>query len=159
MELAALPLTGHAIHFVVPWTSAHHLPYPSPSPRVYPSSCPLNRWYHPTISSSVSLFSFCSLSFLASRSFPVSWLFASGSQSIGASASASVIPKGIKLWFKIDWFDLLAFQGTLKSLLKHHSSKASTLQCSAFFIVQNLIQEHYYMFGWHCNSITCLALF
>ena len=58
----------------------------------------------------------------------------SGGQSIGASASASVLPMNIS--FRIDWFDLLAIQGTLKSLFQHHSSKASVLQCSAFLIVQ-----------------------
>ena len=63
-------------------------PCPSPSPRVCPSSCPLNWWYHPTISSSAALFSFCLQSFPASGSFPMSWLFTSGGQSIGASASA-----------------------------------------------------------------------
>ena len=68
----------------------------------------------------------------------MSQLFASGDQSIGASASASVLPKNIQelISFRINWFDLLAFQGTLKSLLQHHSSKASILQHSAFFIVQ-----------------------
>ena len=64
----------------------------------------------------------------------MSHFFASGGQSIGASASASVLP--ILISFRIDWFDLLAFQGTLKSLLQYHSSKASILQYSAFFIVQ-----------------------
>ena len=68
----------------------------------------------------------------------MSWLFATGGQSIGASASASVLPMNIQelISFRINWFDLLAFQGTLKSLLQHHSSKASILQHSAFFIVQ-----------------------
>ena len=60
----------------------------------------------------------------------MSQFFASGGQSTGVSASASV------LLMNIDWFDLLAVQGTLKSLLQHHSSKASILQCSAFFIIQ-----------------------
>ena len=65
-------------------------------------------------------------------------VFPSGGQSIGASASASVLPMNIQelISFRINWFDLLAFQGTLKSLLQHHSSKASILQHSAFFIVQ-----------------------
>ena len=72
------------------------LPCPSPSPRVCPSSCPLSQWCHPTISSSVTLFSFCSQSFPASGSFPISWLFTSGGQSIGASASASVLPMTIQ---------------------------------------------------------------
>ena len=66
----------------------------------------------------------------------MSQLFPSGGQSIGASASASVLPMNIQGWFRIDWFDLLAVQRTLKSLLQYHSSKASILQCSAFFMVQ-----------------------
>ena len=64
----------------------------------------------------------------------MSWLLTSGSQSIGASASASVLPVDIS--FRIDWFDLLAVQGTLKSLLQHHNLKASVPQHSAFFVVQ-----------------------
>ena len=64
----------------------------------------------------------------------MSWLFTSGGQSIGVSASASVLPMNIQgISFRIDWFDLLAVQGILKSLLQHHISKASILQCSAFF--------------------------
>ena len=67
----------------------------------------------------------------------MSWNLASGGQSFGASASSSVLPMNIQGWisFRIDWFDLLAVQGTLKSLLQHHSSKAS-IRLSAFFIVQ-----------------------
>ena len=68
----------------------------------------------------------------------MSQLFASGGQSIGAPASASIFTLNIQDWFPLetDWFDLLAVEGTLKSLLQHHSLKASVLQCSAFFIVQ-----------------------
>ena len=73
-------------------------------------------------------------SFSASGSFPVSWLFTSGGQNIGASPAASVLPMTIQS-FGIDWLDLLAVQETLNSLLQHHSSKASILQCSAFFMV------------------------
>ena len=73
-------------------------------------------------------------SFSASESFPVSWLFTSGGQNIGASPAASVLPMTIQC-FGIDWLDLLAVQETLNSLLQHHSSKASVLQCSAFFMV------------------------
>ena len=65
----------------------------------------------------------------------MSQLFPSGGQSIGALASAPVLPMNIQT-FRIDWFDLLAVQGTLKSLLQHHSSKALILQCSNFFMVQ-----------------------
>ena len=74
------------------------LPGPSPSPGVWPRSCPLNQWCHPTISSSVALFSFCFQSFPTSGSFPVSQLFSSGGQSIGASFSASVLTMSIQGW-------------------------------------------------------------
>ena len=78
------------------------LPCPSPSPAVCPSSCPLHWWCHPTISSSIT-FSFCLQSFLASGSFPVSWLFASVDHSIGASASASSsgLPMCMQGWFSL----------------------------------------------------------
>ena len=72
---------------------------PSPSPRACSNSCPLSQWCHPTISSSVAPFSSCLLSFPASGFYPVSQLFASGGQSIGASASASVLPMTIQGWF------------------------------------------------------------
>ena len=105
------------------------LPCPSPTPRACSNSCLSSQWCHPTISSFGIPFSSCLQSFPASGSFPMSWLFASGGQSIGASAWASALPM-------IDWFDLLTVQGTLKSLLQHHSSKASILRCSAFFTFQ-----------------------
>ena len=112
-------------------------PCPSPTPGVYSNSCPLSRWCHPTISSSVVPFSSRLQSFPASGSFQMSQLFTSGGQSIGASASASVFPINIQDWFPSgDQLDLLAVQETLKSLFQHHSSKASILWHSAFFIVQ-----------------------
>ena len=77
-------------------------------PRVCPSSCPMNQWCHPTISSSVVPFSSCHRSFPASGSFPVSWLFVSGGQSIEASASASVLPKSIQGWFPLGLTDLIS---------------------------------------------------
>ena len=79
------------------------LPCPSPSPRVCSDSCALSRWCHPTISSSVALLSSCPESFPAS----VSWCFASGGQSIGASASASVLPKTVQGWFPLGWTGLI----------------------------------------------------
>ena len=114
-------------------------PSPSPAPRVYSNSSPLSRWCHPTISSSVIPFSSCLQSFPTSGSFQMSQLFASDGQSIGVSASTSVFPMNTQDWsisFRMDCLDLLAVQGTLKSLLQHHSSKASILRCSAFFTVQ-----------------------
>ena len=112
------------------------LPCPSLSPGVCSNSCPLSQRCHPTISSSVIPFS-CLQFFPGSGSFLMSQFFASGGQSIGASASASILPMNTQNWFPLQWlFDLLAVQGTLKSLLQHHSSKASVLWCSAFFMVQ-----------------------
>ena len=113
------------------------LPCPSPTPGAYSNSCPLSQWCHPTISSSVVPFSSCLQSFPAAGSFPVSQFFASGGQSTEVSALASVLPMNSGLIsFRIDWFDLLAVQGTLKNLLQYHNSKASVLWCSAFLIVQ-----------------------
>ena len=83
------------------------LPCPSPSPRVWSNSCPLSQRCYPTISSSVIPFSSRLQSFPASGSFPMSQLFASGSQSIGASAAASVLPINIQGWFPIGFTDLI----------------------------------------------------
>ena len=112
-------------------------PCPSPTPGVHSNSCPSSRWCHPAISSSVVPFSSCPQSLPASvfsnestrhMRWPKYWSF-----------SFSIIPSkehpGL-ISFRMDWLDLLAVQGTLKSLLQHHSSKASILQRSAFFTVQ-----------------------
>ena len=90
------------------------------------------------ISSSVVPFSSCPQSLPASESFPMSQLFTWGGQSIRVSASASVLPMNTQDWSPLEWtgLDLLAVQGTLKSLLQHHSSKVSILRPSAFFTVQ-----------------------
>ena len=85
------------------------LPCPSSSPELCSNSCPLSQWYHPTISSSVALFSFCFQSFPASRSFLVSQLFISDGQSIKASASASVLPMSIQGWFPLRLTGLISF--------------------------------------------------
>ena len=115
------------------------LPCPSPTPRAYSNSCPLSPWCHPTISSSVIPFSSCLQSCPTSASFVMSQFFVSGGQSIGWSFSFSISPSneysGLTS-FRMDWLDLLAVQGTLKSFLQHHSSKASILWHSAFFMVQ-----------------------
>ena len=110
-------------------------PCPSPTPGVYPNPCPSSRWCHPTISSSVIPFSSCPPSFPASRSFQMSQLFASGGQSIGVWASTSVLPMNTQDWSPLGWTGRISLQ-TLKSLFQHHSSKASILRCSAFFIIQ-----------------------
>ena len=116
----------------------HELPpYPSPSPGVHSNSCPSSRWCHPTISSCLPLLPppsilpsirvFSDESVLHIR-WPKYWSF---SFSISPSSEYSGL-----ISFRMDWLDLHAVQGTLKSLLQHHSSKASILRSSAFFIVQ-----------------------
>ena len=82
------------------------LPCPSPNPWVFSDSCPLSQWYYLTISSTAASFSFCLQFFPASRSFPMSRLFTSGGQSIGAAASASVLPLNIQDWFPFFLFIL-----------------------------------------------------
>ena len=124
---------------VNPWTAARQASLSITNPRDYSNSCPLNQWCHPTTSSSVIPLSSCIQSFPALGSSPVSqsvlhirWLnYWSFSFNISPSNEFSGL-----ISFRIDWFDLLAVQGTLKSLLQHHSSKASILWHSAFFMVQ-----------------------
>ena len=140
--------------FVTPWIVAHaRLPCPSPTPGACSNSCSSSRWCHPIISSSVVPFSSCL------QSFPVSWyflfilfyffLFVNHGIFKWVSYSyhlAKVLEFQLQcqssnecsrlISFRMDWLDLLAVQGTLKSLLQHHSSKASILWHSAFFMVQ-----------------------
>ena len=111
------------------------LPCPSLSPGVCSNLCPLSWWYHPTISSSAMPFSSHLQSFPPSGSFPISQFFASWPKYWNFSINPSNEYSGL-ISFRIDWLDLLAIQGTLKSLLQCYSSKASILQCSACFMVQ-----------------------
>ena len=128
-------------------------PCPSPTPGVYPGSCPLSRWCHPTISSSGVPFSSCLQSFPTTGSFPVSQFFTSGGQNIGASASASVLPMNIQDWFlRMDWFDFLAVQGALKSLLQHHNSKHQ------FFCTQPSLWSNSHIHTWLLDVALTVAL-
>ena len=109
-------------------------PCPSPIPRVHPNSCPLSQWCHPTRSSSVILFSSCLESFPASGSFPMSQLFSSGGQSIGVSASTSVLPTNIQDWFPLGWTGWIFLQSkglsrvfSNTTVQKHQSSVLSFL--------------------------------
>ena len=104
---------------------------PSPIPEACSNSCPLSWWCHPIISSSVIPFSSCLHSFPASGSFQMSQFFTSDGQSIGVSASASVLPMNIQDWSPLGWTRWISLQS--KGLLQHHGLKASVLQCSAFF--------------------------
>ena len=121
------------------------LPCPSPTPGACSNSCPLSRWYHPTISSSVIPFSSLPSIFPSIRIFsnelalriwwPKYWNF---SFNISPSNEYSGL-----ISFSIDWFGLFAVPRTFKSLLQHHSSKASILRCSAFFMVHILLTYIY----------------
>ena len=94
-------------------------------------------------------------SILKHQSFPISQFFASGGQSIGASVSALVLPMNIQgLFPRIDWFALLAIQGTLKNLLQHHNLKASLPQCSVFCMVQFTSIHDY----WKNHCFDCVDL-
>ena len=143
----------HVWLFETPWTAARRASLSiTNSQSLYMSIlCPWSWWCHPTISSSVFPFSSCLQSFPASGSFPRSQFFTSGGQSIGASASPLVLPMNIQGWLPSGLTGLISLQSKgLKSLLQHHSSKASILWCSAFFMVQ-LSHEHQFLKIWVDN--------
>ena len=110
--------------------SKARLPCPSLTPEAYSNSCPLSRWWHPTISSSVVPFSSCLQSFPASGSFPMSQFFTSGGQSIGALAS--VLPMNIQNWFPLEWIGWISLQS--KGLSRVFSS--AIVQKHQFFSAQ-----------------------
>ena len=127
-------------------------PCPSPTPGVYPNSCSLSQWCHPIISSSVVRFSSCLQSFSASESFPMSQLFAWGGQSIGVSASASVLPMSTQDWSPLGWTGgSLCSSRDYQESPPHHSSTASIFRCSAFFTVQ---LSHPYMTTGKTRALT-----
>ena len=105
------------------------------SPGVCPSSCPLNQWCYPIISSSAALFSFCLQSFPASGSFPMGQLFASGGQSVGASASASVLPVNIQGWFPLGLTGLISLL-SMEPLRVFSISSSTTTRKHQFFGTQ-----------------------
>ena len=141
-------------------------PCPSPTPGVYSNSCPLSQWCHPTISSSVVPFSSCLQSFPASGSFPTSQFFASGGESIGVSASASVFPMTAQDWFPLGLTGLISLQS---NGLSRVFSNTTVQKHQAFFMVQ---LSHLYMTTWKtiawtirtfvakwlCFLILCLGL-
>ena len=120
------------------------LPCSSPSPRAYSNSCPLSRWCHPTTSSSAAPFSSCPQSFPASEPFPMSQLFTSDGQSIGASVLASVLPVNIQGWFP------LGLTGLLSLLSKRFSEVFSntTVQKHQFFSAQPSLWSTSHIHTW-----------
>ena len=119
-------------------------PCPSPIPRVHPNPCPLSQWCHPTISSSVVPFSPCPQSFPASGSFPMSQLFTSGGQSIGVSASTSVLPMNTQEWSPLEWTGWISLQS--KGLSRVFSN--TTVQKHQFFGTQLSLQSNSHIHTW-----------
>ena len=138
VRFSSVQSLSHVQLFETPWIAACLPPCPSPTPRVYPNPCPSSWWCHPAISSSIIPFSSCppilpSIRVFSNEStlcmrWPKYWSFS-------FNISPSNEHPGL-ISFRMDWLDLLAAQGTLKSLLQHHSRKASIFRCSAFFTVQ-----------------------
>ena len=110
--ISSVQSLSHVRLFVTPWTAAQQAPCPTPSPGAYSNSCPLSRWCHPTISSSVVPFSSCPQSFPESGSFQMSQLFTSGGQSSGVSASTSVLPMNTQNWSPLGWTGWISLQST-----------------------------------------------
>ena len=119
-------------------------PCPSPTPGVYPKSCPLSWWCHPTISSFVVPLSTCPQSFPASGSFQMSQLFASGGQSIGVSASASVLPMKTQDWSPLGWTGWISLQS--KGLSGVFSN--TTVKKHQFFSTQLSSQSNSHIHTW-----------
>ena len=131
--------------FATPWNPAHtRLPCPSPPLRAGSHSCPLSRWCHPTISSSVIPFPSCLQSFPASGSFPMSQSLPSGGPSIGVSASASVLPVNIQDWFPLGWLGLIS----LKKIPSIFSSKIEFITSNIF-----LLSMWFRLLSWSVNSL------
>ena len=119
-------------------------PCPSPTPGVYSNSCPMSQWCHPTISSSVVPFSSCLQSFPASGSFPMSQFFTSDGQSIGVSASASVLPMNIQDWSPLGWTGLISLQSKVLSRVFSNS----TVQKHQFFGAQPSLWSNSHIHTW-----------
>ena len=130
------------------------LPFPSLSPWVCSNSCPLSQSYYLNISSSAVPFSFCIQSFPASESFPMSWLFTSDSQSIGASTSASVLPMNIQGWF------LLGLTGLISCCPRdsQESSPAPTIWRHQFFSTQLSLWSSSHIHTWLLEKIIALTI-
>ena len=119
-------------------------PCSSPTPRIYPNSCPLSWWCHPTISSSVIPFSSCPQSFPASGSFPMSQVFASGGQSTGVSASTSVLPMNTQGWSPLEQTGWISLQS--KGLSRVFSN--TTVQTHQFFGALPSSQSNSHIHTW-----------
>ena len=148
LSLVVVQLLSPAHLFATPGLQHTRLPCPSLSPGVCSKPCPLSRWCHPTISSFIAPFSSCPQSFPASRSFPMSRLFTSGGQSIGASDSASVLSVNIQGWFPLGLTGLifLLYKGLLgvfpsTTVREHHFFRAQASLWSNSHICTWLLEK------------------
>ena len=137
--------------FATPWTAHSRPPCPSPTPRVCSDSCPLSQWCPPTISSSVVPFS-SAFSLSQHHSFQMSQFFASGAQSIGASASASVLPMNIQDWFPLGWAGLISLQSKGRSRV----FSTTTVQKHQFFGSQLSLWSNSHIHTWLMEK--CISL-
>ena len=136
-EFSSVQSLSHVWEFAIPWTTACQASLSITKSQSLLKLMSIKSVMPSTISSSVIPFSSCPQPLPESGSFPMSQLFQSGGQSIGVSASTSVLPMNIQDWFPLGWTGWISLQSkALKSLLQHHSSKASILQHSAFLMVQ-----------------------
>ena len=118
-------------------------PCPLPTPSIYKNSRPLSQWCHPTISSSIVPFPFCLQSFPASGSFPMNQFFASGGQSIGVSASGSVLPMNTQEWFPLRWTGLILHSKGLSRVFSN-----TTVQKHQFFSTQPSLRSSSHIHTW-----------
>ena len=153
--MQSVQLLSHVWLFVTPWTAQHvRPPCPSPTPGAHSNSCPLIQWCHPTISSFVIPFSSCLQSFPASGSFPMSQFFASGGQSIGVSASASVLPMNIRDQFPLGWTDWISLQSKGPSRVFSNS----TVQKHQFFGAQPSLWSNFHISAWLLEKTIALTI-
>ena len=135
--------------FATLWPIARQAPCPPLFPGVCSNSCSLSQWCYLTISSSAALFSFCHQSVPASKSFPMSWPFASGSWSIGDSALAIVLPMNIQSWSPLGFTGLISLQS--KGLLRVFSS--TTVWKDHFFCAQLSLWSNSHICAWLCLQL------
>ena len=143
-QFSSVHSLSRVLFFATPWTQHTRLSCPSPALRVYSNSCPSSWWCYPTISSYLVPFSSHLQSFPASESFPVSQFFASGGQSIGVSASASVLPMNIQDWFPLGWTGWISLQS--KKLLRVFSN--TIVQKHQFFSTQLSLWSNFNIHTW-----------
>ena len=154
VQFSSVQLFSHVQLFVTPWTAARQASLCFTNPRTCSNSCPLSRWCHPTNSSSV-LFS-CLQSFPASGSFLMSQLLASGGQSIGVSASASVLQMNIQDWFPLGWTGLISLKSKGLSRVFSSTTVQSIISLELSFLYNpTLTSIHDY---WKNRSFNWVAI-